>query len=162
MAIGTVQPTIQAAGPKPMVVPISLTSDWQDLCTDVATADNGGSVVTNPGGITRSAQNRLDMLEKGTMVEVCLQYPAGASITTSLTVQPFGIDTAGVTQRLLDDSDAHELTLAVSANDPTNGTVKWTQPVNVDASACRYVLAAVKTALAGTGISGAKLLGRVK
>jgi len=66
-------------------------------------------------------------------------------------------------ERLLDPSLAHALTLFVDPdNDVSDGTNKYTQPVEVDAKGNVEVIAAVMTALAGTGLSGAEIMARVR
>ncbi|MBX9788654.1 MAG: hypothetical protein K2Y37_07035 [Pirellulales bacterium] len=144
-------------------------SHWVAVCTDVATADNSGSVVTNPYSITRTSQNWIQLNGLGTTVQFRLQYPVGATVTTSPVIQCFGRDVAGGTasnsraDRLVDPSLAHALTLLVDpSNDVDDGTYKCTQPVEVDANGNIEVIAAVMIALAGTGLSGAQILARVR
>lgn len=145
-----------------LTIPVSLATDWVSLRDTPATADNGGSAVTNPGNVLDTVSPRLGMDRAGTTVQIRLQYPAGASISTAPVVQLFGIDRNGVPQRLTDADGNHELTLSAASSDPTDGTSKWTEAKEVDAQANFQVMVAVKTALAGTGISGAKLLARIK
>jgi hypothetical protein len=159
MAIGE-NATPAGASPHPRVVPVSEQSDWSQVCDAPATADNAGSTVTNPGGITRAEQHWLPTAGRGTQVAICLKYPAGASISTQVVVQPFGRDSAGIPQALLDAAGGNALTLTASATDATDGTWKYTAPVYVDALGSKDVLVAVKTALAGSTITGAVILAR--
>jgi hypothetical protein len=169
MPTGTVStPTISGLGSRRFVLPVSIVSDWVDLCTDPATIDNESGVmtsgvVTNPGAITRTAQNWLDLAGVGTLVQVRLKYPTASSGVSGPVVQVFGRDRQKRAQRLVDGLGGHQITLAVdTANDIRDGQFSYTQPTDFDAQGCAEVLAAVRTALSGTGISGATIQARAK
>lgn len=139
----------------PTSVPVSVISDWVDVCDAPETADNSGSTVVNPGGITRSAQNKLYNHGIGTSLQIRLKYDAGASTLTNPVVQPFGFDGNNSPQKLVDADGTHELTLTLDGtNDVQDGTYKYSQPVEVDMDGCASVLVAVKTAFNAT--SGAE------
>ena len=134
------------------VVPVSIISDWVECCTAPETADNAGSTVIAPLGITRSTQNRVTNVGRGTTLQIRLKYDDGVSGVTSPVVQPFGFDGNNSPQRLVNSAGTHELTLTIdTTNDVTDGTYKFTQPVEVDMDANRDMLVAVKTAFAATG-----------
>jgi hypothetical protein len=134
--------------------PASIQSDWQDACTAPETADNGGSSVVNPQAITRADQNWVYPQLKGTTLMIRLKYNDDVAATiTNPVVQPFGIDGTGVgesaafPQALTDADGTHELTLTLTiASDVTDGTFKYTPPVEVDIDANTAVLIAIKTA----------------
>ena len=65
------------------VVPVSIISDWVECCTAPETADNAGSTVTAPLGITRTDQNRVSNVGRGTSLQIRLKYDAGISAPTS-------------------------------------------------------------------------------
>lgn len=161
-------PTISALAGRRIVLPVSVASDWADVCTAPTALDNEagvavGGVVVNPSAIMRSAQSWLQIAGIGTIVQVRLKYPTAASISASPVVQIFGRDRLQSPQRLLDNGGVHALTLSVdSTNDARDGVYSYTQPVEVDAEGSSEVIAAVKTALAGTGVTGATLQARVK
>ena len=149
----------------PSMVPVSVISDWVDVCTAPETTDNSGSAVVNPGAITRSAQNKIYNHGVGTTLQIRLKYDAGAGTLTNPVVQPFGFDGNGLPQKLVDADAAHEQTLTLSASsDVTDGTYKYSQPVEVDMDGCASVLVAVKTAFAAsTGtVSNSTIQVRVK
>ena len=138
----------------PLIVPVSVISDWVDVCTEPETADNAGSTVVALLSITRDANNRLYNQGVGTSLQIRLKYDDGAGTLTSPVVQPFGFDGNDSPQRLVNADGDHELTLTIDAtNDVQDGTYKYTQPVEVDMDGCQSVLVAVKTAFnAGTGV----------
>jgi hypothetical protein len=146
----------RVAQSQPLINPVvtcGVVTDWIDICTAPETADNGGSVVTNPGAITRSTQNWFAACGLGTQVLVRLKYDAGVSGSiTSPVVQVFGRDSAGCPQRLVDGSGTHEQTLTVDGtNDVTDGTYKYTVPKTINIHGNLELLAAIKTAFAATG-----------
>lgn len=165
-ATGTIVPTvIQAGGLKPesTKVPVSIITDWATVCDAPTTSDNSGSTVVNPGGISRSNQNWLQMAGVGTTVQFRLRYPTAGTVSTQVVVQPFGRDSAAVPERLVDTSGTHVFTLTVdTTNDARDGTYSYTQPYEVDANANKEVLIAVKTALAGTSLTNAVIQARLK
>lgn len=157
MATGTAsvkRPKIAAS--QPLINPVvtcGVVTDWLDICTAPETADNGGSVVTNPGAITRSTQNWFAACGLGTQVLVRLKYNAGISGSiTSPVVQLFGRDSAGCPQRLVDGSGTHEQTVTVdTTNDVTDGTYKYTAAKTINIHGNLELLAAIKTAFNATG-----------
>lgn len=133
------------------MVPVSVLSDWIDVCTAPETADNSGNTIVAPLGITREAQNRLFNRGVGTTLQIRLKYDDGASTLTSPVVQPFGFDGNSSPQKLVDADGTHELTLTLDGtNDVQDGTYKYSQPVEVDMDGCASVLVAVKTAFNAT------------
>ena len=135
----------------PTSVPVSIISDWVDVCTAPETSDNSGSTVVAPLGITRAEQNRIYSHGVGTTLQIRLKYDDGASTLTSPVVQPFGFDGNSSPQKLVDADGTHELTLTLDAtNDVQDGTYKYSQPVEVDMDGCASVLVAVKTAFNAT------------
>lgn len=129
------------------MVPVSVLSDWVDICTAPEAADNSGSTVVAPLGITRAEQNRLFNRGVGTTLQIRLKYDDGAGSLTAPVVQPFGFDGNNSPQKLVDANGDHELTLTLDGtNDVQDGTYKYSQPVEVDMDGCASVLVAVKTA----------------
>jgi hypothetical protein len=136
----------------PEVVPVSIISDWIDCCLTPETADNSGSTITNPAGVTDFLARLLSNVGRGTTAQIRLKYDDGITGETSPVVQPFGLDGNGSPQRLVNASGTHELTLTMDlTNDVTDGTYKFTQPVEVDMDGNRDILVAIKTAFNGTG-----------
>lgn len=160
-----VSPTRPAGAPSTITYtrPVSTMTDWVMVCDDPATADNAGSTVVNPGGITRSAQRKCKMIGSGTTAAIRLRYPTAGTVTTAPVVQVFGFDSAGIPERLVDATASHALTLTVdTANDARDGTYSYTQPVEVDVNACTEFLVAVKTALGGSSLTNATIVVRIK
>ncbi len=161
-------PTISGLGSRRFVLPVSIASDWIDICTQPNATDNESGVMTaglvvNPSAITRATQNWLQMAGFGTIVQLRLKYPTAANGLTNPVVQIFGRDRLEQAQRLVDAGGVHSVTLSIdAANDVRDATFSYTQPVECDANGCAEVLAAVKTALTGTGITGATIQARVK
>lgn len=161
-------PTISGLGSRRFVLPISVVSDWVDICADPATSDNESGVmtsgvVTNPLAISRSTQKWLDLAGLGTIVQVRLKYPTSATGVSSPSVQLFGRDRQRRAQRLLSSIGSHEETLATDpAHDVRDESFSYTQPIDYDADGCAEVLAAVKSPLSGTSIAGATIQARVK
>lgn len=151
----------QAAGSS-YTVPVSLMGNWQTLVTTIDTADNAGSVVVNPGGITRSAQRKLNMTGLGTTVQFRIRYAVGSTITAG-TIQPFGFDANSAPERLFDAAGTHALAfVSDSTNDVQDGTYGYTTSQEVDANAATSVMAAIKVAATGTGAAAAVVQVRVK
>jgi hypothetical protein len=161
-------PTISGLGGRRFVLPVSIVSDWVDVCVDPANLDNesgvmSGGAVVNPSAISRSTQSWLQIAGIGTIVQVRLKYPTSGSVAASPVVQVFGRDRLQFPQRLVDAGGVHALPLTVdAAGDVRDGQFSYTQPVEVDADGCAEVIAAVRTALTGTGLSGATIQARVK
>lgn len=156
MAAGSVSPhktkTETGHADKPEFVECGLINDWVDCVTAPETADNAGSTVTNPGGITRAAQNIIDTHGMARSILFRLKYDAGVSVPTDPVIQPFGFDANNAPQRLYDGNGNHAITITVdTTNDSTDGTYKYTAHAEVDIAGCRKVIAAIKTAFAGTG-----------
>jgi len=146
------------------VCPVSVESDWVNLIAagGVNVADNGGSTVLNPVGITRAAQGRLKLLGKGTTVQFRIRYTTGQTITAG-TIQPFGLDGNNAPERLKDSSGAHALAfLSSAADDVQDGTYSYTDSQEVDANGAAQVIAAIKVLATGTGAATAVLQARVK
>jgi hypothetical protein len=126
--------TISGLGGRRFVLPVSIVSDWSDVCSDPATPDNepgvtAGGVVVNPSAIARAAQSWLVIAGLGTTVQVRLKYPTAGSVATTPVVQVFGRDRAQRAQRLVDYGGVHQLTLAVDgANDVRDGVYSYSQP----------------------------------
>jgi hypothetical protein len=136
----------------PEMVPVSILSDWVDVCTAPETADNSGSTVVAPLGLTREELKRLYNRGRGTTLQIRLKYDDGISAVTSPVVQPFGFDGNDAPMRLRDAEGEHELELTIDlTNDVQDGTYGYTEPVEVDMDACASVLVAVKTAFNATG-----------
>lgn len=140
------------------VMPVSVVSDWQDICTVIASAESGsavsGGVVVNPSAITRLGQAWYKVGGLGTIVKLRLKYK-DAVTSGSVVIQLFGRSESGQCEPLLVD-DSNEYTLAVdSANDVRDGTWRYTAPIEVDAEGCQYVIAAIKTAFDGSDTEGA-------
>jgi len=156
MAAGTVSPhktkTETGHADKPEFVECGLINDWVDCVTAPEAADNSGSTVTNPSGIVRAAQNIIDTHGMARSILFRLKYDAGVSGPTNPVIQPFGFDANNAPQRLYDGNGNHAITITVdTTNDSTDGTYKYTQHAEVDLAGCRKVIAAIKTAFAGTG-----------
>ena len=135
----------------PAFVPVSVLSDWVDVCTAPETADNSGSTIVSPLAITRDDQNRLYNSGVGTTLQIRLKYDDGATTLTSPVVQPFGFDGNDSPHKLVNADGDHELTLTLDGtNDVQDGTYKYSQPVEVDMDGCASVLVAVKTAFNAT------------
>lgn len=135
----------------PTSVPVSVISDWVEICDAPETADNSGSTVVNPGAITRSAQNKLYNHGVGTSLQIRLKYDTGAGTLTSPVIQAFGFDGNGLPQRLKDKDGNHELTLTLDGtNDVRDSSFKYSAIAEVDMDGCASVLVAVKTAFAAS------------
>lgn len=163
-AVGDITPAFRRS---PINSPVSPVSDWTAVCTDVTVTDNSTATVLNPSSISRSSQNWLEVGGIGTIVQFRLRYKLAITVTTPPVIQPFGRDMhlggTPLAQRLLDSGGTHQLTLTPDAtNDVQDGTYGYTQPVEVDASACQGVIAAVKTAFAASDTTGAQIEARVK
>lgn len=163
-AVGDITPTFRRS---PIYAPVSPVSDWVAICTDVTATDNSTATVLNPSGITRSAQNWYEIGGVGTIVQFRLRYTTGITVTVPPVIQPFGRDMhlggTPLCQRLVDNGGSHQITLTPDAtNDVQDGTYSYTQPVDVDASACQGVIAAIKTAFAASNTTGAQIEARVK
>jgi len=145
--------------------PASIISEWYTVGSTITTADNSGSVIVNPSLISGIGTTRyyVSMMGRSTSLQVRMRYKTSGTVTTSPVVQMFGYTENGLYQRLLDATALHQIPLAVdTTNDVRDGTYSYTQPVEVDASACNQVLVTVMTALAGSGITGATIEARVK
>lgn len=144
----------RAPGVPPLneMVPMSVLSNWVDLCDEPETADNAGNAVVNPGAITRASQRKLDTEGFGTTLQIRLKYDDGVTGVTSPVIQAFGEDGNGNWQKLFDRNGSHELTLTVAAStDVKDADFCYTNPVEVDMDGCKKVLIAVKTAFNATG-----------
>jgi hypothetical protein len=145
------------------VVTKTLISDWEDTNTTVTSSDNSGSSVTNPTALITATPARKINADRATIGMFCVKYPSGASALTDAVIRIFGIDSNGVPGRCLSASGASEQTCTSSTtNDTTDGTWKYTAAVEVDLAGYHYFIATVKTAFAGTAITGAKLLWKGK
>lgn len=142
--------------------PTSIVSNWVDLCSDIATADNSGNTVLNPSNITRAAQGKLAMLGSGTTVQWRIKYTTGLTIT-ACTIQPFGFDVNSAPERLLDSTGTHALAfVSDSANDVQDGTKSYTASQETDANGAFQVMGAIKVLATGTGAATGVLQVRVK
>lgn len=143
-------------------VPVSVMGDWMDICTDIDTADNAGSTVLDPVSISRAEQGRLNIQGRGTSVQFRIKYTIGLTITAG-TIQPFGLDSNGLPDRLFDASAQHALAfVSDAANDPQDGTNAYTATQEVDGNGATQVIAAIKVAATGTGAATATLQARIK
>lgn len=157
MAVGTVSLNRQdyARRSRDMVlsVPVSVSSDWMDICTAPETADNSGSSVVLPLAISRAEQSFLDVNGLGTTLQIRLKYDDALTSPTNPVVQPFGFDGNNSPQQLVDVDGIHELELTVApTTDVQDGTYKYTKAVEVDMDGSSKVLVAIKTAFDGTGV----------
>lgn len=143
-------------------VPVSMTNSWQTLVTAIDTADNSGSIVLNPGGISRAAQRKMNMAAQSTTVQVRVRYATSSTITAS-TIQGFGFDDNSIPERLFDSAGNHALSfLSDATNDVQDGTYSYTTSQEVDANAATSVMFAIKVAATGTGAAAAVVQVRVK
>lgn len=139
-----------ASGEK-VIRPVSTVTNWGTACDDASASDNSGSTVVNPGGITRSAQHKLQMGGRGTTVQIRLKYLTSGTVTQTLVVQAFGLDSSGAPQRLLDSTGTHAISVPVdTTNDARDGTYSYSEAVEVDAQANTEVIVTVKTPTTGT------------
>lgn len=149
-----------------IMIPVSIVTDWVVACSDLTEYDgaSNGTAIVNPFSIARAELHWLEMRGQGTTVLISMKYPSGASISTQVVVQPIGKDGNGIPQPLYDSARSNYLTLTAAATDleEVDGDYKFTVPVEVDAEGCTEVLVPIKTALAGTGITGAEILVRTK
>ena len=137
--------------------PVSIVNDWQTLVTAIDTADNSGSIVLVPGGITRSAQRQCNTRARCTSAKFRIRYTTGTTIT-ACTIQPFGFDSAAAPERLKDSGGTHALAFVSDAtNDVQDGTYSYTDTQTVDALGANYIMAAIKVAATGTGAATAVL-----
>lgn len=144
-------------------MPISIQSNWVDVCTAPTEADNEGSTVTTPGSISGDEHKLLVVGGVGTTVQFRLKYQADAEDPTSPTIQIFGRDANEAWQRLVDRNGDHELELMIDQeNDVQVQGSKFTEPVEVDADANYAVLAAIKTAYSASSNAAATIQARVK
>lgn len=140
------------APPIEAVVSCGVVSDWIDICIAPEATDNSGSTVVNPGSISRSDQNWKALCAFGSQLLVRLKYDASVTLPTSPVVQLFGKDSAGIVSPLVDGSGTHPQTLTIDlTNDVTDGSYKYTSAKAMNIAGCKDVLAAIKTAFAGTG-----------
>lgn len=140
------------APPIDAVVSCGVVTDWIDVCTAPEAADNSGSTVTSPGSISRTDQRWMAVCALGTQLLVRLKYDAAVTSPTSPAVQLFGKDSQGSILPLVDGSGTHAQTLTIDlTNDVTDGTYKYTTAKTLNIAGCKDVLAAIKTAFAGTG-----------
>lgn len=145
------------------VRPVSNVTNWGVACSAPKTADNSGNAIVNPSLITRAEQHWVKLGQRGTTLQVRLKYETAGSISTQVVVQIFGRDGNLITERLLDSSGTHPLSLtADTSNDARDATYSYTQPVEVDCNGNSEVLVAIKTALAGTGLDAPAILVRLK
>lgn len=140
------------APPIDAVVSCGVVTDWIDVCTAPEAADNSGSTVTSPGSISRTDQRWMAVCALGTQLLVRLKYDAAVTSPTSPAVQLFGKDSQGSILPLVDGSGTHAQALTIDlTNDVTDGTYKYTTAKTLNIAGCKDVLAAIKTAFAGTG-----------
>lgn len=175
MAIGTAQvqksrnttSEITASPPVDEFVPVSILSNWVDVCSAPDVTDNSGSSIVNPDAITRAEQFLFRNNGYGSIALVRLKYDRGVSSPTDPVVQIFGRDSNGLWQKLYDASSppVHEVEITVAtSSDIDDGTAfKYTDWVEVDMQGCVAILVAVKTAFAGTGtVTNSTLQAKVK
>lgn len=140
------------APPIEAVVSCGVISDWIDICTAPEASDNSGGTVVSPGSISRTDQKWIALCSLGSRLLVRLKYDTGVTLPTSPVVQVFGKDSQGTISPLTDASGTHEQTLTVDlTNDVTDGAYKYTTAKTLNIAGCKDVLAAIKTAFAGTG-----------
>lgn len=180
MAVGSAVPLItqtQLGQLPPASTAIHVPNAWVTVCDAPETADNGGSHVVNPSGITRSALSIFDTKGLGAAILLRLKYDDGLTNITDPVVQVFGsavapsgqvqtnenglggyhlteLGTPTDWQPLFDRNGTHAITLTTAASTDqadSTGTFLYTVPVEVDLAGCRWVLVTVKTALAATG-----------
>ena len=166
MAISEIR-AVSISAIAPLCGVVSPVSDWIYANTDPETADNGGSAVTNPGAITRAALYKIVNDGIWTTGLVTLRYAATGTLTDPV-LNIFGFDNARTGngdivnyQALKDSNDSSDITLATASGDVTDGTYKWTIPVEVDLKGNPFILCTVKTAFASSGtITAADVLMR--
>lgn len=148
------------------VHPVSVQCDWFACHTGLTTADNSGSSVIAPGGITRTACVKVYGVGLGTILQLAVQYARGVTISTATVIQPFGFDRNGVWQKLYNGAStpAHELTFddAASTDVDDGATWKTTDWQEVDLNGSIGFLVAVKTALVLSSGTSAQLIARLK
>lgn len=174
MTLGALQtPTLRRAGnpvfagASQSVIPVSLMSDWIDVCTSLLVANNSGSSVIAPYGITTSTLFPFCMMGGATGFQARMKYDSAKVVTGSAVVQFFGFDSGGlatgafdmtacVPQALYDGSSTpvHELTFAtatstdVKFSSAADGIVwAYTPHQELDAKGNMFVLPTVKTAV---------------
>lgn len=155
--------------------PVSVISDWFPLLTAGAidTADNSGSVIRNPGGITAADHNLVNVAtvnvegSVGTSLMMRMQYDDGITSVTPPVIQVFGRDNDGNWMPLPNRALSFEVTFTPDlTNDSADGTYYYTrvdmEDHVVDMLGCTKILCTVKTALAATGtVSTATLQGKI-
>lgn len=133
-----------------LAVPVSVSSDWITV-VDAGGADNqDASNITDPTAeITESTTHLLLVEMRGTTCLIRGKYDAGDTSPTNNVIQVFGLDANNKWMQLLDASGTRKLTLTTAeTTDVSDGTSKWTVPVEVDIQGCRTVLVGVTTAYA--------------
>lgn len=151
----------------------SLACTWATIldANGPATANNSGSVITNPTTQVTTATTHILKLDAdgaspamGTILLLSLGYNASLVVTTNPVVQVFGRAGSSDRWQLL-VNNAGGLTGTITAdttNDVTDGTLKYTTPHQQynawDVLGCAEILVAVVTALAGTGTVNTSIL----
>lgn len=169
---------IQHPAGMPIITPAGGMFDWIDVLlagagavNGVDASDNAGGEVLLPGAITRPKLALFSMLGRGTSVQVRLKHDltGGKTLTTEPVVQLFGLDSAGVPERLYDGSSpkVHALTMTHTTGTDvqwSDGTTTWsfTDSQEVDCNSATKILVAIKTAAAGTCAATATIQLRIK
>lgn len=152
--------------PQNRMTPVSAQCDWFVCHTGLTTADNGGSSVIAPGGITRAACYKVSGCGFGTLLQLAVQYARAVTISTATVIGVWGFDRNGVWQKCYNaaTTPAHELTFDdASSTDADDGTTwKTTDWQEVDLNGNHGFLIAVKTALALSSGTSAQLIARLK
>lgn len=148
------------------VVPVSPQCDWFVCHTGLNTADNAGSSVIAPGGITRAACYKIYGCGYGTLLQLAVQYARGVTISTGAVIGVWGFDRNGVWQKCYNaaTTPAHELTFDdASSTDADDGaTWKTTDWQEVDLNGNFGFLVAVKTAIVLSSGTSHQLIARLK
>lgn len=160
ITLGSVTDSVE---PRTLVHPASLQCAWMVINSLPTTADNGGSSVVAPLGITRADVYRRTADGLGTILELCVRYDRARTISTALVCQPFGFDKNGVGQRLKNSAGTHELTFDDAATDFDDGvTYKYTDSQEVDLNGAFTLMVPVKTALVLSSGTNAAIMCRLK
>ncbi len=147
--------------------PSSINARWRDKdgnpvigAGGPATDDNSGSRITNPTAqVTNITTRTLKGTGSGTLLMLKLGYDDALGAITDVVVQVFGRTDPDVEWQPLENGlGNHEVTLTTAAaTDVTDGTLKYTQvklnTTTWDMLGCKDILVAIKTALAGTGVT---------
>lgn len=150
------KPKMRPDGPGQKTYPVGLQSDWVQIIDNLATADNSGNLVLNPGAVDGTHHHDFRANGRGTTLMARVKYDdVHVTIAASPKIQFFGRDHNGAYHKLKDATPAHDLTLTCApTTDHIDGTYRYSDPVEIDLDGCEVVRAAIHVAFDGSGSAG--------